>query len=156
MEYLPNDITAFAEMVSLVLTAPTLLGAIAVLWVWGGRSWEIFKKSPLARAEAEWLILGIAVGFLGGLVDNVYWGIAWSYQLLDSPDADWWWSHGAYSNIFARQLAGAYAAYCHVTGFVISVRSGHYKLALAFAGAIALGFLYVACLLAMRSLAIAG
>lgn len=66
-----------------------------------------------------WFILGVAVGFLGGLFDNFYWLIPWSCDFTRSEWREFWFSNGVYSNIPFRQLCGILAGYCHVRSAMI-------------------------------------
>jgi hypothetical protein len=58
--------------------------------------------------------MGVAVSFLGSLIDNFYWAIPWAMDYAHHPDTMWWIKTGAYFNIFDRQIAGIIAAYCHM------------------------------------------
>ena len=62
--------------------------------------------------------MGVTIGFVGSLIDNLYWAIPWSLDFIHHPATDAWIKFGVYFNIFDRQLAGIAAAYCHVRAAV--------------------------------------
>lgn len=75
---------------------------------------DALKTPTKRRDDTQWFILGVAIGFAGSVVDNLYWGLAWTAYYIDSAWADLLFSSGIYFNLFDRQLAGIFAAYCHV------------------------------------------
>lgn len=104
-----------AELFSLFLTVPTILLSLLVCYKFLPRGWKAFKKKkPEAITEVDLLILGIAVGFLGGAFDNLYWGAAWSSSYLGLPVKGWLFEHGVLFNIPFRQIAGLTAAILHL------------------------------------------
>jgi len=108
--------TDIAEFVSLVLTFPTIFLAIAVVYAFGGEALHATKSLLQGRIPAanSLLILGITVSFLGGILDNTYWWIAWASQLFDLPSKEYWFANGVYSNVPFRQGAGILAAVLHI------------------------------------------
>lgn len=99
-----------AIYVSLLLTFPTIVACIFVLYVW---------TPHLPREAKHWLLVGIAFSFVGSIVDNTWWGIAWYLRREDDPSWHWWFDHGVYSNIFFRQAFKLIAAYCHIKAAII-------------------------------------
>lgn len=99
-----------AIYVSILLTFPTVLASAFVIYLW-------FPKVP--KEAKHWLILGVALGFAGAIVDNTWWGIAWHLRRIGDPDWPWWFDHGIYSNIVFRQGFKLAAAYCHIKAAVI-------------------------------------
>lgn len=61
-----------------------------------------------------WFIIGVAIGFMGGAMDNLWWGLAWSQAYLSDSTEVWLFVNGVFSNIPFRQIAGIAAAYCHI------------------------------------------
>lgn len=105
-------ILEMAEGVSLTLTSPTILLAILLLYLWFGKAREaLFTRN---RSSTQWLLLGVFIGFAGGLGDNFFWGIAWTLSYLHHPWKGPVFESGALFNIFFRQGAGTVAAYCHL------------------------------------------
>ncbi len=100
------------ELISLAATPSTILMSLFVVACW--------LPSALRAHRAEtvdargWFIVGVTVAFLGGSIDNLYWGIAWSSSFLELEVKEQLFGAGVYSNIPARQLAGTFAAYCHI------------------------------------------
>lgn len=135
-----------AELSSLWLTFPTVILGVVVVSLWGP---PIIKQVATRKDldSHDWLILGVFVAFAGGAIDNCFWGVAWTLDYLESGYRDWWFRHGVYPNIFARQIAGSYAAYCHLVAFYQAKQKrkvNHWVLVSLCAGAlyaIALGIL---------------
>ena len=106
-----------AEIVSLGLTVPTVVLGIGVCIHWGRSAMAALLLSASERSAIDWLILGIFVGFLGMVLDNSYWGIAWTASYIEHESKDALFNSGVYFNIPFRQLAGLYAAYCHLRSY---------------------------------------
>lgn len=106
-----------AELISLGLTVPTLFlaGHVVVLW---GRSAIAAACSKDKLMATEWFILGVASGFAGRFLDNLYWAIPWTADFLNHSATDELMMRGVYFNIFSRQLAGIFSAYCHVRSYI--------------------------------------
>lgn len=104
----------FAELTSLVLSVPTVVLSAAVVWLWGPTAWRALRNTTEVMTGTCWFILGVAAGFLGSLVDNIYWGMAWTASFVHHPWKDWFFEQGVWSNIPFRQTAGIIAAYCHL------------------------------------------
>lgn len=98
-----------AELVSLAATAPCVIGAIAVVIVWGRPAWE--------NRATDWIMTGIVVSFIGQTGDNLYWAIAWTASYLSHDLTDVLFQSGVYSNVPFRQGCGTVAAYCHLRAF---------------------------------------
>ena len=108
-----NDIAA---LISLALTVPTVMFAVAVLCIWGKEALRVFKAGP--SNPMEWLIIGVVIAFLGSVVNNLYWGFAWSHTYLSGQELDPTIAHmGVVFNIFFRQVCGILAAYCHLKSY---------------------------------------
>lgn len=113
----PEWLQNFAEAVSLVWTWPTVILGISVVAHWAPYVYKQLKEQEDLTSR-DWLIMGVTVGFLGGVVDNIWWGVAWSFDFVELGNhRDWCFRHGVYSNIIFRQIFGAYAAYCHLVAF---------------------------------------
>lgn len=128
-------------LISLFLTPATILLAFVVLRHWGVEAIKaIVSGSP---SPQTWLIIGIAFGFMGSLVDNLYWGVAWHLSYIGSPYVTWWFDHGSISNVFFRQLTGILSGLCHVmSAYALSRGSEAIKMTRLMALCIALGAIY--------------
>lgn len=133
----------YAEAFSLALTWPTVVIGVGVLLVWGSDAWGAARMPAKLRTPMQWLILGVAVGFCGSVIDNLYWCVAWTADFTEHESASFWFRHGVWPNIPFRQAAGAYAAYCHLRSFTAASVSGNRKLAAAVVLSAFLGVLYV-------------
>lgn len=101
-----------AEVTSLALTVPTVVLGVAVVVIWGPHAWRAIRAG-MTRGD-EWLVLGVVLGFVGAVGDNLYWGAAWGSKLLGLEGADSLFAHGVYANIPLRQGLGVAAAFCHI------------------------------------------
>ena len=116
----------FINFLSLSLTPMTIAAASAVIYAFGNRAMSAFRKIPTSSqhtqiSEQEWFVLGIVIGFVGGWIDNFYWGIAWSADYFNWTIRDSLFHNGVYSNLPFRQGLGIIAALCHIA-FVFWMR----------------------------------
>lgn len=117
-----TDWKAFAEHVSLVWTGPTVVLAFAVLFIWAPKTIRALTRG--GWTGHDWLIAGVAFGFLGGALDNLYWSIPWTGSLLGSSWTEGWFQHGVYPNILFRQGLGTLAAFCHLKAGSMQLEGG--------------------------------
>ena len=94
------------------LTWTTVTFAGLVLLVWGSSAFDAIRKKK--KDAMDWFVLGVFLGFLGAIGDNLYWSIPWSLEFIDHPQADFFMSHGVFPNTIFRQGLGTIAAYCHI------------------------------------------
>lgn len=100
------------ELCSLSLTIPTLMSGSVVLKAWGPPAWIAIRSGQLSAQG--WFVVGVASGFLGSVLDNLYWAIPWTASFLDWESTDSLMSAGVYFNVVSRQMMGTFAAYCHL------------------------------------------
>lgn len=139
------------EMISLVLTWPTIVAGIGVILHWGPKAWEAYHIPAPYRTDVQWLILGVSVGFLGGVLDNTYWGVAWTAEFMEWKSAEKLFATGAMANIPFRQGAGTYAAYCHMRSYYLANQNSNKKLLSMILLSLVAGFAYVAIISYLRS-----
>lgn len=101
-------------LASLAITPATIILSLMVVYVWFGGVKEALKKKGVSITDLEWFIIGVWIGFLGSVIDNLYWGLAWTADYLNLSVKDWLFSHGPYSNLPFRQITTTLAAYCHL------------------------------------------
>ena len=106
-----------AEFISLLLSFPTIILAIAVVYLWGPEAVRSLKSKE--KKSPDFFIIGVAIGFLGQMLDNFYWTIPWSLSFIDSSETDSFMSSGVLFNIFSRQACGIIAAYCHIKSYLL-------------------------------------
>lgn len=138
------------EVISLVWTWPVLILGIGVVLHWSPSVYRMLTTRKDMEGY-DWLVLGVTVSFFGMVIDNAWWGIAWTVDYLQWSCKDWWFRHGVYSNVFFRQLAGAYAAYCHMRAFYCEQRPGN-KVNYWMSISLAVGVLYGAVLSIVKNL----
>ena len=144
-----------AEFLSLLLSWPAIaLSVLVVVW-WGSQSLtSLGKRNP---SSSELFAMGVAVGFLGEILDSAYWTIPWSMAFVESPHTGAWMSKGVYFNIVFRQLFTIAAATLHVQSYIQFVEekrgySGHLHTTLVrvAVGSCLLGLAYVTALSLFR------
>ena len=101
-----------AELCSLSQTIPTVVSGAVVVKVWGPPAWVAVRSGQLS-AEG-WFVLGVASGFIGAVLDNLYWSLPWTASFLELESTDALMANGVYFNIVSRQSLGTFAAYCHL------------------------------------------
>ena len=101
------------------MSIPAIILAIVVIYTWLPSAKISFKKQY--PESHDWFIVGVVIGFLGSIIDNVYWTIPWSALFLDSDIYYKMIHYGVYINIFFRQGCGILAAYCHLKSAELSL-----------------------------------
>lgn len=136
------------ELISLALTVVVIILSVEVVKQWfpSVRHSIAHKKSLTAE---EWLILGVFVSFVGGSFDNAYWLTAWSSHYIDNTSSFTYtiMNNGFLANIPFRQLAGIFAAFCHLNAAVLYTTDGRKHLKNVMTIAIFLGLSYSLLLL---------
>ena len=107
------NIHRIAEMISLIMTIPTVLLAISVVYLWLPAARAALKAD--SRDAHQWFILGVVGGFLGSAIDNLYWFMPWTASFMgESAIFSQLTDFGVYFNVFFRQGLGIFAAFCHI------------------------------------------
>lgn len=142
-----------AELISLAMTLPTIILAVAVVVVWSPAALRAVTKPAKEREGEDWFIVGVVAGFVGGTMDNLYWALPWTATFLESPLGWKLTMTGVFFNIFFRQGLGIVAAYCHLRAYGAS---GHSKarllLAVLLGGSCVLGGIYSSVLLLLKTM----
>lgn len=102
----------FAELTSLALTFPTVVLAIAVIYMWLPSARDAWYRTD--KTGQDWFVMGVAIGFMGAALDNIYWFLPWTASYLGDPSFQTLTNTGVFFNIFFRQSLGIGAAYCHL------------------------------------------
>ena len=137
------EIQKVSEAISLGLTIPTIILSLAVVRAWGPRVWFAIRHGQMT--EAQWLILGVSISFVGAFMDNLYWAIPWTLHFISSEHADFFFMLGVHFNIFFRQSTGILAALCHLKSFYAG-RQGYRSLSFLLLAAHIVGVAYVVIL----------
>jgi len=93
-----------------MLTPVTLYLAWSVSRKFGNAAYE----NGYPKTAAQWLVLGIAVGFIGKLADNLYWTATWTQYDFGFGNAESWIAAGPVVDIFFRQLPLIVSGLCHL------------------------------------------
>ena len=107
-----------AELISLGLAVPAMLLSAMVLLKWRIPTLQAYRTIASARTADQWIILGVFISFLGGLLDSMYWQLAWTAQYGDLCIKEFLMLNGALPNIFSRNLCDILAAWCHLMAYV--------------------------------------
>lgn len=106
------------SLISMIATPATILSAVAVVYVWHRAAWNAVFKPSGPLTDRDWFVIGVAVGFIGQLFDNTFWGLSWHAHFLELPHRDAMFEAGPAVNLFFRQIPGIIAALCHVKAAV--------------------------------------
>ena len=107
------NIHQLAEMISLIMTIPTVLLAAAVVYLWLPAARAALKED--SRDAHQWFILGVVGGFIGSAIDNSYWFMPWTASFMgETAIFGQLTEFGVYFNVFFRQGLGIFAAFCHI------------------------------------------
>jgi hypothetical protein len=107
-----------AELISLGLTFPTVVLAFTVIYMWlpsARKAWQNTNKTG-----QDWFVMGVAIGFVGAALDNIYWFMPWTAAFIGDPSFQTLTNAGVFFNIFFRQGMGIAAAYCHIKAAELS------------------------------------
>lgn len=109
------------DLASLGLTVAAILIGAVVVWAFHKPAWKALSKTP--KSGTDWLIIGIYVSFVGGCLDSLYWGWAWTAVYLDWEIEPTLMRTGSIPNILSRNLCDIVAAYCHLRGVATQMNS---------------------------------
>lgn len=108
-----ENIRIIVELQSLALTAPVLVLCAFVIY-------ECLHplKTSIKGSQMRWILFGICFGFLGNLVDNLYWMFPWTANYLGLSSTPDLVNFGVFPNLLFRQTLTSVAAYCHLRAFI--------------------------------------
>jgi len=115
------DFLTGANLLQVVLTIPTILIALRVVYEWTPRAIKYLHDLMMGVKwdAAAWFIVGVWTSHFAMTSDNGYWHTAWSAHITNHPATDWLMSFGPVANIPSRQLLGMFSAYCHLRSVAI-------------------------------------
>jgi len=104
---------------SIGMTIPALILCVWVMVRYHGTFQCITKECIkfrrfVAISPTDWIGLGIFIGFLGELVDGLYWFVTWITIYYDIPVSSTLERWGVIANLPSRQWAIILAAYGHI------------------------------------------
>ena len=106
-----------SELISLWWTVPTVVLGAKVVLLWGNSALKALKMNPCDRTSSDLFIIGVFIGFLGSIFDNLYWSIHSTADYLNLEISKDLMKAGVYFNIFFRQLSGTLSAYFHIKSY---------------------------------------
>lgn len=106
------------ELISLGLAVPAMLLSALVVVKWRIPAANAYRTMASARTPDQWIVLGVFISFLGGLMDSMYWQAAWTAVCANLPCGDNLMGYGAFPNIFSRNVCDILAAWCHLMAYV--------------------------------------
>ena len=112
------DIQNIAELISLGSTFPTVILAFAVVYMWLPSAREAWLNT--GKTGQDWFVMGVAIGFIGAALDNIYWFMPWTASFIGDQAFQTLTNAGVFFNIFFRQCLGIAAAYCHLRAAEVS------------------------------------
>jgi hypothetical protein len=112
------DLQNIAELISLGLTFPTVILAFAVVYMWLPSARKAWLSA--SKTGQDWFVMGVAIGFIGAALDNIYWFMPWTASYISDPAFQTLTNAGVFFNIFFRQGLGILAAYCHLRAAEVS------------------------------------
>lgn len=95
---------------------PAIAASVLVVIWWGSQSLKALRKSY--NTSSELFAIGVAVGFLGEILDSLYWCIPWTMSFTGSLNTATWMNNGVYFNIFFRQAFTIMAATLHLKSYI--------------------------------------
>lgn len=113
---MPVTLTKWAQLVSIGIGPMVICSIVAVLYIYGRKVGRILSEERAGFQPTEWLILGIVIGFLGALFDNIFWNAAWLANWLKLPAREALFDAGPVSNVAFRQTFKVVSATCHIMG----------------------------------------
>jgi len=136
------NIHYLAEMLSLVMTIPTVILAFAVIYLWMPAACVAAKDKD--RSANQWFILGVVGGFIGAAMDNLYWFLPWSASFVGESEAfENLTLIGVYFNVIFRQGLGIFSAWCHIKAAEMSSVKGIIFVNKLIVSSYLIGILYV-------------
>lgn len=99
-------------VVSLYTSLLTIGFAMLVVVEWCPRNF--IKWVSRGFDQYDLLVLGILIGFVAVMGDNLYWLAAWYSKLRNREEFDWYLENGPTANIFFRHILKITAAACHL------------------------------------------
>lgn len=106
------DIHESFSLLSLGATPLAITSCLGVIYIWFKPALRSIFVSD--RTEVQWFMLGVIIGFSGSLIDNIYWGLAWTADFTSHELREWLFRNGVYQNSISRQLATIVAGLCHI------------------------------------------
>jgi putative flippase GtrA len=100
------------ELLSLALTFPTIVTAVAVVCVWGPAAIKAVQSKEISANE--YFIIGVITSFVAASIDNFYWSFFWAFEYFDRGTPPELLQFGGAFNLIFRQGLGILAAYFHL------------------------------------------
>lgn len=129
-------------LITLQQTFPLVIMGFIVFKQWYPSAWKAIKyKKSLNHYEC--LIIGVCFSMINKFTDPVYWAIPWSLNYLESPEAQFWFEIGSYSNLIFRQVCGVSAVFFHLLSTYKIQKINNSRLKIILIGSNLLGLVYI-------------
>ena len=115
-----DNLQHVAELLSLGMTFPTVVLAGSVIYMWFPSARKAWQKEN--KNGQDWFVMGVAIGFVGAMLDNIYWFMPWTAAYIGHPSFTDLTNAGVFFNVFFRQGLGIAAAYCHLKAAELTSR----------------------------------
>ena len=103
----------FLTLFSLGLTVPAMTMAIMVLFTFH-KEFILYKQAE-NPTKGQTIIAGIYRGFFGAVVDNAWWGAAWTFDYLGMEGPrNFFFIYGVVVNVVFRQGALIWSGFLHI------------------------------------------
>ena len=105
------------DLLNVAMTLPVVFLALMMLRHWFPRALGVLRKGA-ARSGEDWLILGVAVGFSGFVLNALFWGYHFLVTLMQWPGMiDLTYKLGPVVNVFTRHIPYGLSAAFHIVAF---------------------------------------
>jgi len=114
-----DTIKTITQLQTLALTVPMLVLSIMVLAEIKKPAYDAcFIYKGEGKNQMCWILMGLFFGFVGKVVESVWWSIPWTMSYIEHPRWFEFNSYGVFFNIIFRQIFFTISAYCHLRAFV--------------------------------------
>lgn len=139
----------YATLISLVLTFVLIQMCYEVIYPWRAHIKDFFRghREPFMYATA-----GFLIHFTSSFLDNIYWGVVWSYWFNDDTSEVFklLYNNGSFPNIFFRQLGTITAGYFYAKASYLTTKSSMRNIHTRLTAALVVGLLYALWLTTLK------
>lgn len=107
------------ELLTIGLSVPAAILCGVVLTKWIPEAYRALRRD---KDAADWLVLGVTIGFLGIELNLLYWTAYWAVSYVSatqSPILPTFLEWGSTWNLFTRQIPVIIASWCHLHAYYL-------------------------------------